>query len=169
MNAALTKPQITSNDKDNAEPQTKTQNPQTLQDHPLYTASNAWLSIANNTTNTYKSACQLAIEAKPSASLGDRWQEEGDALIEILEMGKRVTQRQMDAMTERKENAVPRAEEELEADAARAVLGMRLDTRQDVVMGGQGQSVSWVESVKCAERGVKRLAGGLPAPPMAMD
>lgn len=161
-------------DKDKTKSQTKTQQLQTVQDlfednHPLFAASNAWLNVAKHTLETYKSACKLVTDARPAASLGENWTEESDALIGILDMGKRVTERQIDAMMERKENTASRAEEEDEAETARALLGIKLIQHRNEVGNGQQQSVSWVESVRCAERGVKRMVGGLPMTPVVVD
>lgn len=126
--------------------------------HPLYGPSNAWLNLSKNAISTYHQACKLVSDAKPEKTLGASWQEETDALVEILDMGKRVTRRKVEGMMERgSAMTVGRkaAEDEENRDVG-ALLSMELDTD----MGEEG--ISWVESVRCAERGVRKLTDGLP-------
>lgn len=130
--------------------------------HPLYSASVAYGELAQSAIRTYESACEAVDKSKPEHVLGEKWQEENDSLVEILEVGKRVTQREIDRMMMKKGADVEmgdqgRLHEEQEKAMARAVLGMeQLET-------GNGESgLPWIESMRCAERGAKRLAAGLP-------
>jgi len=133
--------------------------------NPLYAASNAWLGLAAGTIQTYSAACTLFTNAQSELhSLGAVWQDELDSLVQILETGQRVVKRQIDMVIREGEAMTPAPA--LDEQQAITLLGMKSVVSHGAADRNGGTSsdcVSWLESIKAAERGAKRMSKGLPS------
>jgi len=121
----------------------------------LFSLATQQLEQAHHILATYDAACKLVAEAKfPEGELGEGWDTDFECVRELLELGQRVAQRQIDAL-------------------AGAVSGEPLDGGEQFRVaahlkmqqgGSNGSAVaSFHDLLRDTERGVTRLTRGLPS------
>jgi len=122
----------------------------------LFTASSAHAAAARHVLTTYMQACTLFSTAASEAqtiSLGEGWDSDFETVKDLLKLGQRVAQRQIDGLEGSRDAGKGFSEEEV--FMLEGQLGMRGGN------GSEGGGATFHDLLRDAERGVLRMTRGL--------
>ncbi len=129
--------------------------------HAYFQVPTTLLKLCQGMQTRYEQLSEMVDNAKPEAILGQPWQQDHEKLAQLLEIGHRVAERQIDELVQRdaqnmdtKAQVVVSDEDEQEAVE---VLGMRVAGQDKKI-----PAIPWDESLRHAEHGVRRFTRGLP-------
>ncbi len=129
--------------------------------HAYFQVPTTLLKLCQGMQTRYEQLSGMVGNAKPEVILGQAWRQDHEKLAQLLEIGHRVAERQINELVQRdaksmdtKTQVVLSDEDEQEAVE---VLGMRVAGQDKKI-----PAIPWDETLRYAEHGIKRFTRGLP-------
>lgn len=129
--------------------------------HTYFQVPTTLLKLCQGMQIRYEHMSMMVGKAEPEAILGQVWQKDHEKLAELLKIGHRVAERQINEQCQRDTQHMD-AEDKIahpDEDEQEAVemLGMRVDE-----LDKKGSAIPWDETLRHAEHGLRRFTRGLP-------